>query len=554
VPTQRIGQRLPRSLLAACTPLLLLGGWTLTAQAADGGIAADAPHGLSVTVYRAPQRESGSIELDDLEGFALITETRTVHLPAGVTRLRFEGVADGIEPESAIISGLPDGVIEKNRDARILSPAALFEAAVGKPVELRRTNPKTGKMERLMGTVLADAAGVVFESDQGIEALRCSGLPETFSFEPPADLSAKPTLSVLVKSETALTREVTLSYLATGFDWAATYSATLSPDETSMALGAWVTLANSNGSGFPQANTQVVAGRLNRESGEVQPMAMGRDPIAQCWPRGSTSDQPPGMMLFNRDRQFKKSVMAPAAAMARMDDSLQEVVVTGSRVQQEQLGDLKLYRVPDRTTVAARQLKQVRLMDRERIPVSSVYGFEVSSDDDAEDPQPAHRLLRTQNTLANHLGLPLPSGSVDVYAQRDSGALLQHESKLKDLAIDQEVEIDMGSVPDVEVQVQDASIWADSAHAKWVPWLPGIKLRSVNQAIWLMVTISNALPHRIDFELQQYLDAGATVVRADHAISRKNGRPMFRLKVPAQGSITVHYQLAETEDQAVRSP
>jgi hypothetical protein len=550
----RIGRKLPLRLLGACVPLLALGGLPLFARAAEVAIAADAPHGLSVTVYRAPQRESGSIELNDLEGFALITETRTVHLPAGVTRLRFEGVADGIEPVSAIISGLPDGVIEKNRDARILSPAALFESAVGKQVELRRTNRKTGKVERLVGTVLSDARGVTFQSAQGIEALRCSGLPETFSFEPPADLSAKPTLSVLVKSETALSREVTLSYLATGFDWAATYSATLSPDETSMDLGAWVTLANSNGSGFPQANTQVVAGRLNRESGEVEPMAMGGYPIAQCWPRGSTSDQPPGMMMFNRDRQFKKSVMAPAAAMARMDDGVQEVVVTGSKVQQEQLGDLKLYRIPDRTTVAARQSKQVRLMDRERIPVSTVYAFEVSSDDDAGDAQPAHRLLRTQNTLANHLGLPLPSGSVDVYGQRDGGALLQHESKLKDLAIDQEVEIDMGTVPDVEVQVEDASVWADTAHAKQVPWLPGIKLRSVNGAIWVMVTISNALPHPIDFELQQYLDEGAAMVRADHAISRKNGRPLFRLKVPAQSSITVHYQLADTEDQVIRSP
>ncbi len=32
-------------------------------------------------------------------------------------------------------------------------------------------------------------------------------------------------------------------------------------------------------------------------------------------------------------------------------------------VQEEQLGDLKLYRVPDRTSVTSRQLKQVRLLD-----------------------------------------------------------------------------------------------------------------------------------------------------------------------------------------------
>src|SRR5271156_5844973 len=75
---------------------------------------AEKPSDLSVTVYRAPERGSGSIDLDRLEGFALVSETRTVHLPAGTSRLRFEGVADGIEPASAIVTGLPGGVLEKN--------------------------------------------------------------------------------------------------------------------------------------------------------------------------------------------------------------------------------------------------------------------------------------------------------------------------------------------------------------------------------------------------------------------------------------------------------
>src|SRR6204780_5105651 len=106
---------------------------------------ADQPSAVSVTVYRAPGRGSGSINLDALQGFALISETRTVHLPAGRSRLRFEGVADGIEPASAIVTGFPGGEIEKNRDARLLSPAALVFATLGKPVEMLRTIRKTGK-------------------------------------------------------------------------------------------------------------------------------------------------------------------------------------------------------------------------------------------------------------------------------------------------------------------------------------------------------------------------------------------------------------------------
>jgi hypothetical protein len=166
-------------------------------------VLAEPPSDLVVTVYRAPYRDSGSIDLNYLNGFALVTETRLIRLPAGISRVRFEGVADGIEPSSALITGLPGKLIEKNRDARLLSPSALIASSVGKPVELLRSNRKT--TQRLSGTILSDAAGgVVFKTEQGIEALRCSGLPETFSFEPIADLSARPTLSVEVQSPSAV--------------------------------------------------------------------------------------------------------------------------------------------------------------------------------------------------------------------------------------------------------------------------------------------------------------------------------------------------------------
>jgi hypothetical protein len=133
---------------------------------------------------------------------------------------------------------------------------------------------------------------VVFSTVDGIEALRCSGLPESLAFELDGVPSARPSLSVLIRTPTAVTGKVTLSYLSRGFDWAADYSATLSPDERSMDLGAWVTLANSNGTGFPSANTQVVAGRVNREHDAVEPIDLGGPILARCWPRGSTSDSP----------------------------------------------------------------------------------------------------------------------------------------------------------------------------------------------------------------------------------------------------------------------
>src|SRR6202012_4163060 len=103
------------------------------------------------------------LALDDLGGFALVSETRTVSIPAGVSRVRFAGVADGIDAASALITGLPSGVLEKNRDAAGLSPSALVAATVGKSVTLVRTHEKSGRTERVAGKILSDADGVVFE-------------------------------------------------------------------------------------------------------------------------------------------------------------------------------------------------------------------------------------------------------------------------------------------------------------------------------------------------------------------------------------------------------
>jgi hypothetical protein len=547
-----------RATLSVCAMLgLAIAAAPQAAPVLAAEILAEPPSDLIVTVYRAPYRNGGSIDLDDLQGFALISETRTVHLPAGRSRLRFEGVADGIEPASAIVTGFPGGVIEKNRDARLLSPAALVASTLGKSVELLRTIRKTGKTERLTGTLLSDAeGGVLFKSAQGIEALRCSGLPETFSFEPVSGLSARPTLSVEVRSPSAQTRQVTLSYLSRGFDWAADYSATLSDDGKSVDLGAWVTLANSNGVGFPSAHTQVVAGTVNRESGEeeVEPIDIGEPILAQCWPRGSTSDVPMMIMAnggLRRD-EFKANAAAPMAMRAA---SLQEVVVTGAKkVQQEQLGDLKLYRVPERTTLASRQSKQVRLMDRSRIPVYTVYGVEVDVDEDDADPVPAHRLLRTKNTAANHLGLALPSGSVAVFGAVRGQRLLEHESDLRDIAVDEDVEINMGESPDVQVTAKKEKVSIDPAHADTLPLVPGVSLRSVKIGAAYRVAISNARPTDVQFELRLQLEAGARVVRADHALGAKNGRPIFRLKVPANNTVTIRYQVAHTGDRILRTP
>ncbi len=47
---------------------------------------------------------------------------------------------------------------------------------------------------------------------------------------------------------------------------------------------------------------------------------------------------------------------------------------------------------------------------------------------------------------------------------------------------------------------------------------------------------------------------GARVVRADHPLGAKNGRPIFRFKVPANQTVTVRFQTQGVGDGILRTP
>jgi len=108
-------RRLLASLLFLFAPLAAHGQVPVVTSAA--------PDKVAVTLYRDPNRGDREIDRDRPEAFALISETRTITLPPGVATVRFEGVAGGIVPQSAILFGAEQR--ERNRDAGLLSQSRL---------------------------------------------------------------------------------------------------------------------------------------------------------------------------------------------------------------------------------------------------------------------------------------------------------------------------------------------------------------------------------------------------------------------------------------------
>jgi hypothetical protein len=521
--------------------LALLLSFGLTSPAVAGDVTASPPSDVGVTIYRSPGRNGGGLELGSLGGFAVVTETRQVTIPAGRSRIRFVGVVDGIIPESAIVTGLPSGIIEKNRDAALLNPSSLMRAARGKTITLTRTNRVTGKAEQVSAEIVsADENGVMVRTAGGIEALRCSGMPEKFGYGLEAEgLSAQPTLSVQTRSAKPITATITLTYIAEQFDWAANYTAQLSPDGKTADIGAWITLANGNSVSLNNARTQIVAGGLHREY--VQKFINNQPQvIARCWPMQRTSDVPlkpdRPYSLVNpyiphdryryegtyEDKAGNIVVTAMRAPPAPMMSPVPVSVVSSQSLAAQQLGDLKLYDVPQRTTVAAMQMKQTRLLDQKGVPVEPYYAAELSVTSwQAEEQLNGTLMIRTRNDKAHQLGLPLPAGSMLFQQDHFGRTMMVGEPDLADTAEDEKIELELGDASDLTIKRRT--------------------LRRDGKSQDEEVVITNAGTRDKPLELKLELDDEAALTKADRPYQKRDGQPLFLITVPAGEKITLHY-------------
>lgn len=500
---------------------------------------------VNVSVYRDPNRSGGGeVNLGYLQGFALITETRTIRIPLGESTIRFEGVADGMIAVSAVATGLPGGVVQKNRDAALLSPASLVDGSLGNRVKLRRTNRVTGKMVEEDAVIRTGPGGrVIFETAAGFEAMRCSGLPETLTFDGvPDGLSAKPTLSVTTRSDRAVEAKVTLTYLATGFDWAANYVATLNLDGKTLSLFAWLTLANSNSASFKDAQLLAIAGTLNKEADYDELVEEAPPPQLNlsCYPLSSGKNGlPQNVQTYDYEndlaqRRQMEPMALPAPPAPMMESASPITVVSGERIaRQEDLGDLKLYRVPMRVTIAANSQKQVALLQKPTVQYQRIYegGYRAGYSGSGVIPV----ILRMQNEEKDGLGLPLPSGGFAVFEASGERILLAGEEALRDHAVKEKVEVRVGE--STAVQYRQRFIDGEQPDQQ-------IRMQPGGIGGRFELRISNAKPYPVDVEWDLYAaDAGYVLSKLSAKLRRKDGEDTWFVRVPANGEAVLTYHL-----------
>lgn len=510
---------------------------------------ASAPVDLAVTIYRDPDRGEGDeLDADDPRGLAMISETRRVTLPAGESTIRFEGVAEGMIGVSAIVTGLPGGTIEKNRNAQLLSPAALVDGTLGNRVTITRMNPGTGVQTSETAVVRTRAdGGLVLQTGLGFEAVQCSGLPETLTYNRiPAGLSAQPVFSVDTRSAEGGTYDVTLTYLAWGFDWQADYvgriSGKPSGEQFEMGLLSWLTLVNDNGQSFDNAKLQIIAGELNVESDYE---GLADPPVAEglyleCYPIGSTSaglmPPPPPPPAPPPPPGYAASVPAEMIVVtgARLrSEALMDAPVSVITAEEEDLGDLKLFRVPGRVDVAAKGMKQVAFLNKDAVKARLLYQTGCNPDGwigEGGDPVPAEVLLVTKNEDKQGLGIALPQGAMTLYEPTSGGERLGATTSLRDYARGQDIELELPESRQVFARCAAVSRTGRQEGRKWTA------MRSV---------LTNANPHPVIVRLQLGW-GGAYDIRFPGAkVVVKNGYQTVEVTVPANAEKTFDWRLRD---------
>jgi hypothetical protein len=366
-------------------------------------------NGAALAQNAAPSQGDVAVTIYN-NNLALVQDVRQVTLPAGRSRQELPAVSAQIRPETVTLSGEGFGIIEQNFDYDLLSPGALMQKAVGQTVTLLRTNPATGAETRERALVLAANGGVVLKIGERIEVLRDDGLPVRVIFDAiPPNLRASPTLSVTLDAQRAGPRPLTLSYLTPGLGWSSDYVALFDEKAGKMDVQGWITLTNNTGTTFSNARALLVAGAV----GQAQQYG-GYNGGRQMRPRGNTP---------------------------------------GTESGGQQLGDLHVYPIEGRTTIANAQTKQVSFLDASGVPARKGYEYRNGWLSNNSEAVSAASILKFSNAKAAGIGEALPAGTVRVY-MRDSQGQAQFigESQIPHTPGGSSLALRTGNAFDVKVQ------------------------------------------------------------------------------------------------------
>lgn len=399
------------------------------------------------------------------QDLAMVTETRSIDVTAGISEIRFHGVTDMILPETAVLQSFEGLRIEGNFSSDVISKNTLLQKAVGSKINIRRVDNKTGLVKLIEAELISATAGIlgveeaVFKTEQGLEALYCSGLSEAVLFSKiPEGLNSVPMLSMVVNAKEAGPKDITLTYLTRGIGWEADYRMDIPKGGDKASLLGWLTLSNKTSKNFKDANLAVVAGQVNRNMNfaasnskwvtrrVVHPSCGDNISPGNVFGRSSLGYRTVTEQVVVQEASTELITTADGSTMERAIPAITKTVSVRSATQEE-LGDYKLYRAPQAVSVKPHQTKQIAFLLKPDVEYEALHTRKVNLAEHINyltDVRHSRVEYEIDNSADGNLAEPLPKGTLRVMSEDSVGhSLFTGEGKVRNLAVDLPFEVDV---------------------------------------------------------------------------------------------------------------
>jgi len=297
---------------------------------------------------------------DDL---ALVREPLRLSLAKGVSRVELQDVPQRLDSTSVILRGSGLRVRRQGFHFDVWSADRVFRQFLGDSIFYRYGG------RRYRGVLAGiDGDDLFIERADSIRVLTMLKRSQISEVEFPRNLRTRPSLEWEIASDKGGSQSATLSYLTSGMEWSAEYTATLDPDERGLELLGWATIVNRSGASYDGASVSLVAGEVHR-AGETPD-------------RGPAAEEAP----------------APASPAA------------------PQLFAYHEYPIPDKLKLDHFSTVQVPLIGPARVEARRTYRY-----DGARDGSKVRVQIEFENAKASGLGVPLPEGRVRIYGSGAQG-------------------------------------------------------------------------------------------------------------------------------------
>jgi hypothetical protein len=251
-----------------------------------------------------------------------------------------------------------------------------------------------------------------------------------------------------IESNTSGKVPVEITYLTSGLSWRAFYMGTLTNDEKTMRLQSYVRVTNNSGEDYENAQTRLIVGQVHILD-QIAELARRQYPYGR-----------PGIVPLTEQEPVDQSAPARGREVLLMARQLDRFAGKPKEIQKEGLSEYFLYTIEGTETIPTGWSKRLLSFDVDSVPVVNLYKFE-------QERYGARvvRFLSFKNDKDHKLGqTPIPGGFLKVYRTADTQQHLSYvgQSAFKYIPVDEDIELNLGSVSDVVVESKPMDFKTDN--------------------------------------------------------------------------------------------